>query len=167
LPDKPLVLAGPAGLTIGYVIPGQGFEVLVGAEHLLVWGVGPDDVHAAAMANLAVWSAGAPWVDEVNGPRRVVWSDSGDGTDAARILLPEVRAQLAAALGGIGRVLIGVPERDLLIATGLAGDDEFAAMLAAYISDRSHSADHPIDPGLFELVDGELVLFGGPPGARQ
>jgi hypothetical protein len=68
LPDKPLVLAGPAGLTIGYVIPGQGFEVLVGAEHLLVWGVGPDDVHAAAMANLAVWSAGAPWVDEVNGP---------------------------------------------------------------------------------------------------
>ncbi len=167
LPGKPLILAGPAGLAIGYVIPGQGFEVLVGAEHLLVWGAGPDDVHAAAMANLAVWSAEAPWVDEVNGPRRVVWSDSGDGMDAARILLPEVRAQLAAALGGIGRVLIGVPERDLLIATGVAGDDEFAAMLATYISDRSHSADHPIDPGLFELVDGELVLFGGLPGARQ
>ena len=168
LPGKPLVLPGPAGLAIGYVIPGQGFDVLVGAEHLLAWGVGPDDVHAAAMANLAAWSVEASWVAEVNGFRRVVWSESGEGVDAARILLPEVRAQLAADLGGIGRVLIGVPERDLLIATGLAeGDDEFAAMLAAYVIDRSNGADHPIDARLLELEDGELVVFGGPSGAWQ
>lgn len=168
LPGKPLIAAGPAGLAIGYVIPGPGFDVLVGAEHLLAWGVGPDEVHAAAMANLAAWSGEAPWVDEVSGLRRVVWSDSGEGMDAARILLPEVRAQLATDLGGIGRVLIGVPERDLLIATALAGgDDEFAAMLAAYMSDRSDGADDPIDPRLFELVEGELVVFGGPSGAWQ
>ena len=167
-PGKPLIVAGPAGLAIGYVIPGPGFDVLVGAEHLLAWGVGPDEVRAAAMANLAAWSGEAPWVEEMNGLRRVVWSDSGEGMDAARILLPEVRAQLAADLGGVGRVLIGLPERDLLIATGLAGDDdEFAAMLAAYMSDRSDGADHPIDPRVFELLDGELVVFGGPSGAWQ
>ncbi len=163
LPGKPLIVAGPAGLAIGYVIPGPGFDVLIGAEHLLSWGVGPDEVHAAAMANLAVWSSGAPWVDEISGSRRIVWSDWGEGMDAARILLPDVRAQLAADLGGSGQVLVGVPERDLLIATGLAGGDhEFVAMLAAYTSDRSHGADDPIDPRLFELVDGELVLFAGP-----
>ncbi|MGD0020254.1 MAG: hypothetical protein ABSD62_13465 [Candidatus Limnocylindrales bacterium] len=160
LPGKPLIMAGPAGLAIAYIIPGPGFGVLVGAEHLLAWGAGPDEVHAAAMANLAVWSGGAPWIDEVSGPRRLVWSDSGEGMDAARILLPEVRAQLAAALGGTGRVLIGLPERDLLIAAGLpGGDGEFEAMFAAYVTDRSHGADDPIDPRLFELVNGELVVF--------
>jgi len=168
LPGKPLILPGPAGLTIGYVIPGPGFEVLVGAEHLLAWGVGPDDVHAAAMANLAAWSIEAPWAAEESGFRRVVWSDSGEGVDAARILLPEVRAELAADLGGIGRVVIGVPERDLLIAAGLADhDDEFSALLAAHVVDRWEAADHPIDQRLFELEAGRLVVFGGPSGAGR
>jgi hypothetical protein len=166
LPGKPLIAAGPAGLATAYVIPGQGFGVLVGADHLLAWGVGPDEVHAAAMSNLAIWSGEAPWVDELNGRRRIVWSDSGEGMDAARILLPEVRALLASELGAAGRVLVGLPERDLLIAAGLAGgDDEFADLFAAYVDDRSRSADDPIDARLFELVDGELVVFGGPPGA--
>jgi len=162
-PGKPLIQQGPAGLAIAYVIPGQGFGVFAGSEHLLSWGVGPDEVHAAAMGNLAVWSGEEPWVDETNGRRRVVWSDSGEGMDAARILLPEVRARLAADLGDVGRVLIGVPERDLLIAAGLPRDDrEFAAMFADYVADRSLGSDDPIDTRLFELVDGELVVFGGP-----
>jgi hypothetical protein len=157
---KPIIGPGPAGLAIAYLIPGPGFGVVVGEEHLLAWGVGPDAVSAAAAANLAAWSSGVPWVDEFDGRRRVVWSDSGEGMDAARILLPEVRADLADGLGGIGRVLIGLPERDLLIAASLVeGDEEFAAMLAAYVADRWESADEPVDGGLFELVDGELVVF--------
>jgi hypothetical protein len=160
LPGKPLIVAGPADLTIGYIMPGPGFGVLVGIEHLLAWGVGPGRAHSAAMANLAGWSSSAPWEIEVNGSRRVVWSDSGGGMDAARILLPEVRGQLASDLGAIGRVVIGVPERDLLIATCVAeGDDEWVAMMAAYVTDRSHSADDPIDPRLFELVGGDLVVL--------
>jgi len=65
----------------------------------MAWGVGPDQVHDVAMANLAEWSLNAAWTNEVNGGRRVVWSDLGDGLDAARILPPEVLARLAADLG--------------------------------------------------------------------
>ncbi|HEX7613212.1 MAG TPA: hypothetical protein VF371_10615 [Candidatus Limnocylindrales bacterium] len=141
-----------------YVIPGRGFDVVVGVEHLMAWGVGPDQVHDAAMANLAKGSLDAAWTNEVNGGRRVVWSDLGEGLDAVRILLPEVRARLAADLGRTHRILIGVPERDLLVAAGLAdGDDEFASMLADYVADRARAADEPIDSRVFELVDGELV----------
>jgi hypothetical protein len=140
------------------VIPGRGFEVVVGVEHLMAWGVGPDDVHAAAMANLANWSETAAWTDEVNGGRRVVWSDLSEGLDAVRILLPEVRATLAADLGPANRILVGVPERDLLVAARLVeGDDEFASMFADYVADRARAADEPIDSRVFELVDGELV----------
>ena len=164
LPGKPLIVAGPAGLALGYVMPGEGFGVLVGAEHLLAWGVGPDQVHAAAMANLAVWSSETPWIREMSGRRTVIWSDAGRGMDAARILLPEVRAQLAGEFigesGGFGRILVGLPERDLLIVTGLTeGDDEFAALFAGYVAERWHGADDPIAPRLFELAGGELIAL--------
>jgi len=36
-------------------------------------------VRAAAMANLAAWSGEAPWVEEMNGLRRVRLVDSGEG----------------------------------------------------------------------------------------
>jgi hypothetical protein len=98
-PGKPIIRAGPAGLPIVYVKPGRGFDVVVGVEHLMAWGVGPDQVHDAAMANLARWSLDAAWTNEVNGGRRVVWSDLGEGLDAVRILLLEVRVRLAADLG--------------------------------------------------------------------
>ena len=75
-PGLPLVKEGPAGLAIVYVLPASGFEVVVGVDHLLAWGVGPEQVHDAAMSNLATWSSGADWVDETDAHRRVVWSDS-------------------------------------------------------------------------------------------
>jgi len=159
-PGQPLVKAGPAGLPIVYVLPGPGFDVVVGVDHLLAWGVGPDQVHAAAMANLAGWSLSATWVDEIEERRRVVWSDHGEGFDAARILLAEVRSKLAADLAPAHRILVGLPERDLLIAAGLTeGDDDFASMFSGYVADRARTADEPIDGRVFELVDGELVEY--------
>ena len=156
-PGKPVMTAGPAGLPIFYVLPGTGFEVVVGVEHLLAWGVSLEKVHVAAIINLGAWSDGAGWVDESNGGHMISWSDHGEGQDAARILLPQVRDRLASTLGP-GRILVGLPERDLLIAAGLAeGDVEFAAMFAAYVADRAGTADEPIDGRVFELIDGELI----------
>jgi hypothetical protein len=157
---QPIVRPGPAGLAIVYVLPGRGFDVVVGVDHLLAWGVGADEVHAAAIANLGSWSSGAAWEDEVDGHRRVVWSDAGEGLDAARILLAEVRARLATDLGHARRILVGLPERHLLVAAALVDDDDdFAASFADYVADRARAADEPIDDRVFELVDGELVVL--------
>jgi len=118
----------------------------------------PPLIHDAAMSNLATWSSGADWVDETDAHRRVVWSDSEEGLDATRILLAEVREHLVSDLALAGRILIGLPERDLLIAAGVAeGDDEFVSMFADYVADRAGAADEPIDDRVFELVDGELI----------
>ncbi|MGA2513744.1 MAG: hypothetical protein ABSG37_09015 [Candidatus Limnocylindrales bacterium] len=163
---KPIMTNGPAGLPIVYVIPGPGFEVVVDVEHLLAWGVRPDQVHAAAMSNLAAWSASAGWSDESNGRRRIVWSDTGEGLDAARILLAAVRRRLVSDLAPAHRILVGLPERDLLIAAALVdGDDEFADLFADYVADRARAADEPIDRRIFELRDGDLVEAGAPFGA--
>lgn len=157
---QPVIDEGPAGLPVVYVIPAAGFDIVVNGDHLLSWGIEPSALQDAAMANLAAWSASAAWTDETSGERRLLSSDTGDGLDAVRILLPEVCAHVAATLGDGGRVLVGLPDRHLLTAARLMPDDaEFAAMFAEFIVEHSGGADEPIDRRVFELVDGRLVEF--------
>jgi uncharacterized protein YtpQ (UPF0354 family) len=157
---QPLVDEGPAGLSVVYGLTAGGYDVIVSADHLLSWGVTTADVQDAAIANLRAWSAAAPWEDERSGSRRLVSSQSGEGWDASRILLPEVGTWLSQELGSDARILVGLPERHLLVAGALvAGDEEFAALLADFVIEHSGSADEPIDRGLFELVAGTLVRF--------
>jgi len=159
---SPLLDDGPSGLAIGYVLRADAFDVHVNADHLLAWGATPDEVRRAAMANLARWSEAAPWTDEVSGQRRLISSASGGGGDATRILLPEVRVDLMAALGTGARVLVGIPERDLLVAGALvAGDEEFAVLFAEFVRDHAAGADQPLDARLHEIVGGELQPFAG------
>jgi hypothetical protein len=162
--SQPLVDEGPCELSVVYAIPGSGFDVIVNADHLLSWGVSVADIQDAALRNLGAWSATAPWTDEVSGERRLISSDTGDGWDASRILLTEVRDRLAAELGGAGRVLIGLPERHLMIAGALRpGDEEFASLFAEFVLEHSGGADEPVDRRVFELVGGQLVEFSGLP----
>ena len=156
---QPIVDVGPAELPVVYVIPADGFDVVVNGDHVLSWGIEPSELQDAAMGNLAAWSATAPWTDESSGDRRLISSDTGDGLDAVRILLPEAAAHIRAALGP-GRIMVGIPERHLLTAALLTpGDEEFAAMFGEFIVEHSGGADEPIDRRVFELVDGRLVEF--------
>lgn len=158
----PILEGGPCDLAVGYVLRADSFDIHVNADHLLAWGASPVELRAAAMANLARWSAATPWTEEVSGLRRLLSSASGDGDDAARILLPEVRAHITATLGPEVRVLVGIPERDLLVAGTLSeGDEEFAALFAEFIRGHADDSDQPLDRRVLELVGGELRLFEG------
>jgi hypothetical protein len=159
---QPLIDVGPAELPVVYTIDAGAYDIVVNGDHLLSWGVEPSEVQDAAIRNLATWSAGAPWTDEVSGDRRLISSDTGNGRDAARIMLPDVVAHLVAELGAVGRILVGLPERHLMTAGSLRpDDDDFAALFADFIVEHSGGADEPIDRRVFELVDGRLVEFSG------
>ena len=161
--SEPLVDEGPVGLAIVYAIQSNGFDVITSADHVLAWGVGIKTLRETAYRNLATWSGGTGWAEEADGDRRLLSSASGEGWDAGRILLQDVRDHLAQSLGdGGARVLIGLPDRDLLVASRLtAGDAEFAGHFAAFVGDQSDSADEPIDRRVFELRGGQLVEFAG------
>lgn len=158
---QPVLDAGPAGLPVVYTIPAGGFDIVVNGDHLLSWGIEAVELQDAALRNLAAWSASAPWTDEVSGERHLISSDTGDGLDAVRILLPDVVAHLARELGQEGaRVLVGIPERHLLTAVSLRPNDPgFAAMFAEFIVEQSGGADEPVDRRVFEIADGRLVEF--------
>jgi hypothetical protein len=161
--SQPLVDDGPAGVAVVYAIPAGGFDIVVNGDHLLSWGIEPVELQDAAVRNLAKWAADAPWTNEVSGDRRLISSDTGDGLDAVRILLPDVVAYLAQELGqGGSRVLVGIPERHLLAAASLRSDDDgFAAMFTEFVVEQSGGADEPIDRRVFEIVGGHLVEFSG------
>jgi hypothetical protein len=153
---------GPADLVTVYVLRESAFDVVINADHLLTGGVAPEVLRDAAMANLRAWSQTAPWTEEHTGARRLLSSDTGEGADAARILLSEVRDKIVGECGGPARVLVALPDRDLLIAGSLSpGDAEFADQLASFVADVSDDGHEPIDRRLFELVgEGhELVPF--------
>src|SRR6476660_8270420 len=160
--SEPLVDEGPCGLSVVYVLHAGGFDVIINGDHLLSWGVPTDAIQEAALRNLAAWSASAPWTDEVSGERRLISSDTGDGWDASRILLPDVRDRLSAELGAAGRVLIGVPERHLLVAGALRpGDAEFATLFTDFVVEASGGLDERVDRRGYELVGGQLVEAAG------
>ncbi len=157
---QPLLDAGPAGIPVVYTIPAGGFDIVVNGDHLLSWGIEPVELQDAAMRNLATWAATAPWSAEVSGERRLLSSETGDGMDAVRILLPDAVAHIATQLAGEARILVGIPERHLLTAATLrAGDEGFAEMFAEFVVETSGGADEPVDRRVFEIVDGRLVEF--------
>jgi hypothetical protein len=159
---QPLIDQGLAGLPVVYTIAAGGFDIVVNGDHLLTWGIEPHEIQDAAMRNLAAWSATAAWSSEESGSRHLLSSQTGDGFDAVRILLPEVVAHLAAVLGSFGRILVGIPERHLLIAGSMRpGDDDFAGLFAEFVVEQSGGADEPVDRRVFELKDGRLIEFDG------
>jgi hypothetical protein len=160
---QPLLDDGPEGLAVVYAIASSGFDVITNADHLLAWGVTPQQLRDTAFRNLAAWSQKTGWAEEADGDRKLLSSASGEAWDAGRILLPEVRQHLASSLSGGGaRVLVGLPDRDLLVASRLtSADAEFAGHFEAFVSEQSDSADEPIDRRVFELRDGQLIPFAG------
>ncbi len=157
---QPLIDEGPAGIPVVYTIPAGGFDIVVNGDHLLSWGIEPAELQDAAIRNLSAWAESAPWSEEVSGERRLISSDTGDGLDAVRILLPDTLAHLARKLAPGGRVLVGLPERHLLTAASLRpGDEAFGALFTEFVIEHSGGADEPVDRRVFELVDGRLVEF--------
>lgn len=164
---QPVVAQGPAGLSVVYALSASGFDIIVNGEHLMSWGVGAQSLDEIARANLAAWSERSGWTDETSGTRRLLSSDTGEGYDAVRILLPEVRTFLTQELSANGapsskRILVGLPERHLLVAGALDADDaEFVGLFRDFVVEHSGAAEEPIDRRIFELVGDDLVEFQG------
>jgi hypothetical protein len=155
---EPILWPGPAGIPVAVAIPASGFHVLVNTEHVAQWMVEPAAVISTALANLLAWSNSTPWDDEREGDRRLLVSDSGEGWDAARLLLPEVRMFLERELASGGRVLVAVPSRHLLVAgSSSAGDAGFPSDLQAFVWTHLADADEPVDPRVFILAEGGLT----------
>ena len=125
-----------------YVIDEQDTMVFVCRAHIRNWRKTAADVHNLALANLA--RLGIDEVRAASRARQPVVLHSGDGLDAARVLLLEQGADL----------LVAVPDRDTLWVGPEAGQD-LGELMAATEAVSGRSA-HPVSPHVWRLRDGRL-----------
>jgi hypothetical protein len=123
-----------------YVIDDRTSMIFVCREHLRRWGKTVADVHGLALGNLArLGGAGIP-----QSPETAVLVQSGDGFDAARLLLLEPAEGL----------LVAVPDRDTFW-VGPPGGQRIEDLMAATEAIAEHAA-HPVSKHVFRVKDGRL-----------
>ncbi len=125
-----------------YVIDDDTNMVFVCREHLRRWRKDIGDVHNIARANLARLSQ--PSLSGVLPGEEPTVLRSGDGFDAARVLL----------LDGAEGLLVAIPDRDTLW-FGRA-DGKGLEQLMAATEAIADGAAHPVSPHVFRVTDGQL-----------
>ncbi|MDD9941913.1 MAG: hypothetical protein OXU20_12785 [Myxococcales bacterium] len=143
-------LAGPVQLSLVVAYPGR-------ARYLRCDEVDAQGVEGAkrlALRNMAgrAERARVARVDTEHGP--MVMLRSGDGLDAARLLLPGLRDLLRRELGP--NLAVGLPHRDLLLACN-AHDHATVSAMGAHVADQARRAPHAIYEGLLTVDDDDRI----------
>ncbi|HWQ14666.1 MAG TPA: DUF1444 family protein [Roseiflexaceae bacterium] len=143
-----------ADLIITYVIDEKSSVAFINEEQLDRWGVAAQDLHNLAVENLRRRTReGVRYTAVGEGEERLFIYSSGDGYDATRLLLTEVLAEWARAVQG--RLVVGIPNRDFLIALGDANQDILRAVAAQVQADATQR-EHGLTDQLFTLAGGAV-----------
>lgn len=147
-----------ADLIITYAInDGKRLSYLTEAQ-LARWGVSEYAVHEQAITNLRRISGQVPYHVTGSGSQQLVIFNHNDGLDAARILLPDMLAQVTSGI--TGEIVIGIPNRDFMILFSDDDPDRVSAVALQITRDvRQHA--HGLSDKLFTLVDGEIREYSG------
>jgi uncharacterized protein YtpQ (UPF0354 family) len=127
-------------LVVVYVLDDASSLLFVCRAHLKRWRKSVADVHHLALANLA--SAGSSGLE--GAASEAVLLQSGDGFDAARLLLLEQQDDL----------LVSVPDRDVLWAGPAEGQD--LSQLMRTTERLAERAPHPVSAKVYRVSGGRL-----------
>lgn len=143
-----------ADLIVVYVIDENASVTFINERHLEQWDVSAYDVHEQAIINLRRRTLDATdYISTGEGEQRLFIFNSNDGYDAARLLLGDVLDGWSRQL--LGRTVIGIPNRDFLIAFGDA-NDEIVRSIAHQVQLDSVKQSHGLTDQLFTLDDGQV-----------
>ncbi|MDX2089592.1 MAG: hypothetical protein SFX73_17185 [Kofleriaceae bacterium] len=145
-------LLGP--LRLALVLAFEGRARFVRAREAEDWG--EDVARGRAIENLAARSSRARFARVEHSGGAWVVARTGDGLDAARLVLPGLHDVLAAELGT--PVVVAVPHRDALLACAAAGGVSVTA-LRDRAEDDARRAPHRISESLFLLSASGLALL--------
>lgn len=155
----PLLLYRPflADLMIAYVIDEADSVAFINEDHLAKWEVAEHSIHTQALDNLRQRTLHATDYTTVGtGAQRLFIFSSQDGYDATRILLPDVLDRWRAQLPG--RMVIGIPNRDFLIAFSDLDRTTLTSM-ARQIKRDSIQRSYGLTDQLFTLINGEIRVY--------
>lgn len=143
-----------ADLIITYVIDEAESVVFINEDHLERWDTTEHEVHTQALANLHNRTrTSVDYATAGTGAQRLFIFNSQDGYDATRILLPDILDQWRRQIPG--NLVIGIPNRDFLIAFSDA-DRTVLANVAQQVQADSVQRAYGLTDRLFTLINGEI-----------
>ncbi|HEU4325082.1 MAG TPA: DUF5688 family protein [Roseiflexaceae bacterium] len=141
-----------ADLMITYVVNEPRSVTFINEQHLEQWGVSAQDLHEQALENLRRRTVGqVDYVTTGEGEQRLFIFNSQDGYDATRLLLSEILAEWARQLPG--RIVIGIPNRDFLVAFSDA-NDEILRSVAMQVQADAAGREYGLTDQLFTFEGG-------------
>lgn len=154
--NLPMLVYQPflADLVITYVIDEPQSVAYINEQHLERWGVSEREIHNVALHNLRRrTNERVPYLMIGEREQQLFIFNSNDGYDATRLLLTDILAEWSRRISG--QLVIGIPNRDFLIALGDANPDILRSV-AAQIQIDSVQRDHGLTDCLFTLVGGQI-----------
>jgi uncharacterized protein YtpQ (UPF0354 family) len=145
-----------ADLIITYVIEEQGSVTYINEQHMERWQVDQQTIHTRAIHNLRQRTAHTPYQTVGEGEQCLFIFNAQDGYDATRLLLPELLESWHATLPG--RLVIGIPNRDFLVALSDSNRHTLAGILHQIQLDKVQHAAGLTDQ-LFTLADGRVCEY--------
>jgi uncharacterized protein YtpQ (UPF0354 family) len=115
-----------------------------------------EDIHAAALANLASLPSASMSIAKVPGGAEGWVSATGDNFAAVRILLPKVQQRFSDALGN--EFLLTLPHRDECFCWSLTQAEERQAKHAKAALKDYLQDDYSLTPDVMLLSNGEFRL---------
>lgn len=140
-----------ADLIIVYTIDEDHSVAFINEDHLERWEITEQELHERAQANLRERTNAIRYTTVGERDQRLYIFNSGDGFDASRLLLTDMLTQWARTLPG--RLVVGIPNRDFLIAFSDANPDILQAVAAQIQTDVLQQAGSLTDQ-LFTLDKG-------------
>jgi uncharacterized protein YtpQ (UPF0354 family) len=146
-----------ADLMIAYVIDEEHSFAYINEDHLERWNISVQDLHEQALANLRRRTDDRVKYTTVGeGEQRLFIFNSGDGYDATRLLLADVLAAWSRELPG--HLVVGIPNRDFLIAFSDA-NSEILRAVAAQVQSDAVQREYGLTEQLFTLADGVIKEY--------
>jgi uncharacterized protein YtpQ (UPF0354 family) len=145
-----------ADLMIAYVIDEERSVAYINEEHLDRWNVSAHDLHEHSLENLRRRTEQVKYTTVGAGEQQLFIFNSGDGYDASRLLLSEVLAEWARAVPG--NLVIGIPNRDFLIAFSDA-NPEILRAVATQVQADAVGREYGLTDQLFTFVKGAVKEY--------
>jgi len=145
-----------ADLMITYVIDEERSVAYINEEHLERWSVSAHDLHERALVNLRRRTEQVKYTTVGAGEQQLFIFNTGDGYDASRLLLSEVLAEWARVVPG--NLVIGIPNRDFLIAFSDA-NPEILRAVAMQVQADAAGREYGLTDQLFTLVKGAVKEY--------
>lgn len=146
-----------AGLVITYVFDFPHHRTYVNEDMLAKMMTAPestfDVIHEYALENLRKRTTSRDYETHGLRDKTMIVCETHDGYAATRVLLPDLMAKWAGRVPG--RMLIGIPNRDFLIAFSNR-DSSHVAAIAGQMRRDATERDHPLCADLLVWQDGKI-----------